>query len=362
MCQKSFISTAIVLLAMCFAVSTTAAVERCVLVELFTSIVCGNCHYAEAALDSLTQEYPDSSLAIIRYHCIPAPADTNYKPTLYRPESQDRWTSYYGQSSAPRTFFDGGMLVAGADDSSYYDFKDSVEVRRAIPSPLSMSLSVTYDTTSRSGQVFAQVIAVDSVEEEDLYLRYALIESEAIHIADVYQEVLRDMIPDAQGVSFSIDQGETFNDTVDFTIDTLWFPENCDMVVFVQDDDTKEVLQSVQTWIPLSQIPAAVEDLKITLSGSDLYLDWSPVTKDKSGHPLLVDYYRVFRDTCRYCIPGAKVLIDSTTELFYLDTSCGKVGDTQNNCCYYVTAVAGGLESDPSNEVGEFDFYISNAK
>ncbi|MCK4596916.1 Omp28-related outer membrane protein [bacterium] len=356
--QKSFVSGMfLVLLALCFTVSTTAAVERCVLVELFTWTICHSCPEAEAALDSLTQEYPDSSLAIIRYHCVPAPSDT-----LYKPESQDRWTSYYGQSSVSRTFFDGGMMVAGADDSSYYDFKDSVEVRRAIPSPLSMSLSVTYDTTSRSGQVFAQVIAVDSVEEEDLYLRYALIESEAIHIAEVYQEVLRDMIPDAQGVSFAIDQGETFNDTMDFTIDPLWFPENCDMVVFVQDDDTKEVLQSVQTWIPLFQVPAPVEDLKVTLSDSHLYLDWSPVTKDKNGHPLLVDYYRVFRDTSRYCIPGAKALIDSTAELFYLDTSCGKVGDTQNNCYYYVTAMAGGLESDPSNEVGEFDFYVPNVK
>ncbi len=355
--QKSFISTAIVLLALCFAVSTTAAVERCVLVELFTLINCHQCPEANAALDSLNQEYPDSSLTIIRYHCIPAPADP-----LYQPESQNRWTSYYGQSAVPRTFFDGGMMVAGADSNSYYDFRDSVEVRRAIPSPLSMSLSVTYDTTSRSGQVFAQVIAVDPVEGEDLYLRYALIESEAVHLTEVYQEVLRDMIPDAQGVSFAIDQGETFNDTVDFTIDTLWLPENCDMVVFVQDDDTKEVLQSVQTWIPLSQVPAPVEDLKVTLSGSHLYLDWSPVTKDKNGHSLLVDYYRVFRDTGRYCIPGAKALLDSTAGLFYLDTSCGHVGDPQATCCYYVTAMAGGLESDPSNEVGEIDFYISNVK
>lgn len=351
-------STAMGFLALCLTTSTAWAVERCVLAELFTEVDCIACPHAEGALDSLTEEYPDSCLAIIRYH-----AETG--DIFYRVESGSRKAYYYSWPwYNPTAYFDGLLKVqsAASESAAYSAYKDSIEKRRAIPSPLNMSLSVTYDTLSLGGQASVQVIAVDSVGPDTLHLRYALIESGLIHEDDEYQEVLRDMYPDAEGVSFTIAQGDTFRDTLDFTLDSLWLPQNCDLVTFVQDDSTQEVLQSIQRWIPLPQVPAVVEDLEITLSGSQLLLTWPPVIKDQYGHPLSIDYYRVFRDTSRYFVPGAKALLDSTEELFYLDASCGQVGDPQVNCFYYVTAVAGGLESSSSRAVGEFDMMLKNAK
>jgi len=347
-------------LAFCFAIPTARAVERCVLVELYTFVTCHGCPHAEAALDSLTEEYADDLLAIIRYHPMNAPANP-----FYQQKADDRAFDYYAIDGFPRLFFDGGMQIKDAYSESlaYAAYKDSIEIRLAIPSPLSMSLSVTYDTLSRNGQAITQVTAVDSVEADLLYLRYALIESGLIHQSDVHQEVLRDMYPDEVGVSFAIEQGQVFRDTTNFTLDPQWLPENCDLVVFVQGDTTnREVLQSIQTWIPVSQVPATVGDVELTLAGSSLLLTWSPVTKDKWGHSLAVDYYRVFKDTSLYLVLGPKTLLDSTQELSYLDSSCGHVGDTQANGSYYVTAVAGGLESGWSRVVGEFDKDISSVK
>jgi hypothetical protein len=351
-------SMIVLLLAFCFAVPTAEAVERCVLAELLTWVDCHPCTSSSHALDSLTQEYPDSSLAIIRYY--PQASDPFYKQESYN----RTWYYYYPNFIFPTAYFDGGMRVKGAisDSTIYKAYKDSIEVRLIVPSPVSIELSVIYDSLSRSGQAITQVTAVDLVEADMLYLRSALIESGLAHEGVVYNEVLRDMYPNDIGVSFAIQQGGVFRDTMDFTLDPLWHAENCDLVVFVQDDATKEVLQSIQAWIPLPQVPAAAEDVELALADSSLLLTWSPVTKDTYGHPLVVDYYRVYKNTSISVIPDTMALLDSTQALSYPNNSCDHVGDTQLNCYYCVTAVAGGLESSPSRIVGEYDLLVEYVK
>ena len=71
----------------------------------------------------------------------------------------------------------------------------------------------------------------------------------------------------------------------------------------------------------------------------------------------MVDLYRVYRDTLPDFVPGAPM--DSTVGLFYEDAT-GVVGNTGRHYYYVVTAVAAGEESEPSNEVGEFDKAMDN--
>jgi hypothetical protein len=115
----------------------------------------------------------------------------------------------------------------------------------------------------------------------------------------------------------------------------------------------------------LDVIPKAVDDLSATLSGGsaksgsgDVQLEWSHVTLNLNDHPVWVDRYKIYRDTD----PGAvgTTLLDSTTDLFYLDT--GVVGSTTTNYYYSVTAVSVTKESDDSDPVGEFDRTLINAK
>jgi len=102
-----------------------------------------------------------------------------------------------------------------------------------------------------------------------------------------------------------------------------------------------------------STAPAAVADLTIDLSAGDLLLDWSPVTIDGYGNPVMVDQYYVYRDTEGFFGPGSDPF-DSTAATSYLDDS-GATGDTGTNYTYAVTAVCGGEESVLSGACGEFD-------
>jgi hypothetical protein len=106
-------------------------------------------------------------------------------------------------------------------------------------------------------------------------------------------------------------------------------------------------------------IPKAVDDLTVALSANDLQLEWSAVTLNLNDHPVWVDRYKIYRDTAVGDV--GTTLIDSTTDLFYLDVS-GVVGSAVTHYYYSVIAVSVTKESDQSNPVGEFDKDLLNAK
>jgi agmatine/peptidylarginine deiminase len=107
-----------------------------------------------------------------------------------------------------------------------------------------------------------------------------------------------------------------------------------------------------------SSAPVPVADLTATLSGDDLLLEWSAVTVDGYGNPIVVDQYYVYRDTAASFQPGSEPF-DSTVALFFSDDT-GVTGDAGTNYYYAVTAVAGTKESTLSSLVGEFDREVAS--
>ncbi len=345
------------LIGLCLPAASARAADRCVMIEYFTDVRCVPCTVTTAALDSLTEEYPDSQLAIIRCH---GKEDSPF----YRPAAEAR-LDYYGIWIIPRCFFDGVRV------DSVHQYKAAIENRLAVPSPLEISLSAVYDSLTGGGQIIAQVEAVDSVGGQDLRLRYALIESGLVFEGKQYPEVLVDLFPGAEGVSFEIESGQVFRDTVDFDRDELLIPEDCSdidtlkitCVAWVQDDNGREIHQSVQ--MPLDLLPASprvVTELAAVLAGPYIYVTWTPVTLDIYCRSITVDDYQIYRCSSLYYNPGAAVLLDSTLETAYLDSTCACVKSLLGNCFYYVMAEVEGRISEPSNAVGEIDHYLYRSK
>jgi len=356
--RKLLLNTVCLIVLGCPLLSGSARAEdRCVLVEYFTNVYCEPCTLTTAALDSLTEEYPDSQVAIIRCH-----GEEN--DPFYRLASEARW-DYYNIWILPRCYFDGVRV------DSAYQYKAAIENRLTVPSPLEISLSAVYDSLTGGGQIIARVEAIDSVGGQDLRLRCGLIESGLVYQGKRYQEIFVDMFPDAGGISFDIESGEIFQDTVDFDLDELLIPEDCSdidtleiaCVAWVQDDNSKEVHQSVQISLDLPPAsPVMVTDLTAALAGSYMYLTWSPVTVDIYCRPIAVDDYRIYRCTDLYYNPGAAVLLDSTAASSYLDSTCTGVNDLLENCFYYLIARHGGKVSESSGAVGEIDHFIYKSK
>ncbi len=201
-------------------------------------------------MDSLLLAHPDS-VVMIRYHASwPSENDPFY--LVNAAESAAR-VDYYPVNSdpsypywyVPRLVFDG----APADSEIRYDdprelYERLFAARASVVSPLEISLVPSYR------KIKATLSASGPIPFADLKTRFVITESHIDFAAPngvpVHDQTMRDMVPDAAGLSVALQQGGSESLTVAYVLDPAWAIENCRMVVFVQDDSTREVLQAAQ--------------------------------------------------------------------------------------------------------------------
>ncbi len=162
---------------------------------------------------------------------------------LSAPDSDARMT-YYGVGGIPHLLFNGGNSLVGAGtdvvDGSVYE--PIVENLIGQPSPVQMSIS-SFSFTNPGA-----FLTVDLALEEDLVnpaqtrLRVALVEDDLLYGGTLYHNILRDVLPD-QVMPITL-AGQTQQVTLNFTPTAGWIAANLRLIAFVQDDLTKEVIQS----------------------------------------------------------------------------------------------------------------------
>ena len=149
----------------------------------------------------------------------------------------------------PTVWFNGIDQQTGAWSDIDYTrsvYTGKIEAMQHIPTPLTIDLQVNYNTDTSTGAVHVEVAATSTVYFTDLHLRVGVIESGISYGSRVYNQVLRDYLPDASGISFSIAQGDTFTHSEDFVILDGWNAANCNVVAFVQNDTERMVIQCAQ--------------------------------------------------------------------------------------------------------------------
>lgn len=104
--------------------------------------------------------------------------------------------------------------------------------------------------------------------------------------------------------------------------------------------------------IPDSALEPTVTSIAAAISDAQIRLQWTGVSDAT---------YNIYRDTDPDFSPTVP-LVTGLTGTTYIDTDAGVVGDPIVNYYYVVTATVGGVESTPSNRVGEFDVELLNSK
>ena len=222
--------------------------QRMVLGEMFTNWACGPCRPANDELDRFAPLHPN--LAVIRYHTWwPGSTDPFYVENTSENTAR---TQYYGVNAVPWFFIDG--IIDGS--SNYTSWEALVNGREAVQSPLTISIDGVYSSGPRTGTVYAYIEATDNITHTNLKLHFVITESEVFLSAPngqtVFHEAMRDMLPGSGGELISISTpGDTLIRQRDFTLDPGWTLQNCEIVVFVQSDNTKEVLQAAKWKIPI---------------------------------------------------------------------------------------------------------------
>jgi thiol-disulfide isomerase/thioredoxin len=245
--------------------------DRVVVVELFTGAQCPPCVAADLAFDGVEKTYKPADVVLLEYHQhIPGP------DPLTNPDSEAR-LRFYGEDieGTPTIFFDGkpkagGGGPLGAAKDKYLDYRGAIEDQLEKPAKAKLKASAT-----RKGDKIDIQAEVSDLEKPGpkVRLRLALVEEQVRYPGPnqirLHHRVVRALPGGAEGLALkdkagkqtaSVDLSE-LRKKLDKYLDDVGkrrpFPDgkrpldfrNLSVVAFVQDDDSKEILQATQVEI-----------------------------------------------------------------------------------------------------------------
>ncbi len=235
---------------------STAFTPKMRLFEEFTSSTCLDCNDANVNLKSVLDLYP-SQFALIKYPMNYPDAGDPY----YTVEGGARRT-YYGVDSLPDMFVHGNVVV----DPLYLDTFQFDNL-------WNKSYMMINPTHTRSGNTFtvtASVLPFQTFNQGTLVLRFAVVENTTTQNVGTNGETMfystfHKFIPDANGINMGTLIEKVFkNETRSYTFpasNNIENMNNLSVVVFVQDDATKEVYQAAY-----SQLISSVDDKAVPQS------------------------------------------------------------------------------------------------
>ena len=164
------------------------------------------------------------------------------------PEGTQRIT-WYEAGGYPSAYFDGVIYIEGglSSGSMFNQYRNKVEERLAISSPLVMDFEITHDALARATGNITGTIRVDETVpagQKRVYL--VIVENHAgdkPNLARAFHDIKE----------FSLtDVGQSELVTYAFNIDPSWNAADLKFLIFVQNMTSKEVLQACQARIPLT--------------------------------------------------------------------------------------------------------------
>jgi len=226
------------------------------------------------------------------------------------PDSDTR-ISYYQISGFPTLMWNGGnaMVGAGTDviNGSVYD----PVVRNMLAEPTPLALTIT-DHSFVSGSAFISVnieLEGDLPPGSQMKLRVALVEDRLTYDTTLYDNILRDMLPD---IPLTIDTaGQTQTETINFEMGA-WNPDELRAIVFVQNDVDREIFQSCNT------LPTPDYSMRFYAEGDRITIGASPHTFGNAAlfnTGLNTDTYTVTLDTSGIPADGSAHFIYDGQEL-----------------------------------------------
>jgi thiol-disulfide isomerase/thioredoxin len=251
--------------------------DRVVLAEVFTGSGCPPCAGADVAFDAAMERYARRDLAVVMYHVhVPRP------DPMTNADTQARF-KFYGVTGVPTYFIDGQKTMGGDDRSRAGEVykKFEPEIEKDLEKPAEAQLKVDAAVSGRTVTVKASTAGVKS-EAKELKLQIALVEKQIRYTGEnsirFHPLVVRAM-GGKDGAGFAVDAaGEPASFEQTFDLDRISadlkkqlddyeakghrgepfkFIEkkyeidaaNLGVVVFVQDNKTKHVLQAA--WVDL---------------------------------------------------------------------------------------------------------------
>jgi protocatechuate 3,4-dioxygenase beta subunit/thiol-disulfide isomerase/thioredoxin len=228
-----------------------------VILEIGTGTWCTFCPGAAMGADDLVEN--GHAVGIIEYH-----GGDDYETS----ESGARLDDYYGITGYPTAWFDGIITHVGGNSSisMYETYLGYYEQRIDKVSLFTLDAEVV-NVGGTSWEVMVDAEMIYPYPGSDVVLQAVLIES---HIPENWLNqtevnfVCRDMLPDQFGSEMDFVTNPMQSITLDLELPAAYEINNCEVVVFLQDNDTKEILQGTKAGLYVSiDEPQAARNIEI---------------------------------------------------------------------------------------------------
>jgi hypothetical protein len=239
--------------------------------ELFTATWCLGCVYSHMAMSRIENLIGPDYVSFLSYF-VESTKD-HPTPRLSWIESEDRMKCYMQDKGLPTIFFGGTDYLKGVStdnntpeakkDRMFEDYFKKTLQKCFLYSPIRIQSKHVFDEDTNAGKIHVAVESFENLPQKDLHLLIALVENNieysAVNGNDYHHFVLRDFLTPANdnendylGTPMLLNSdksfgsiGDRFNLDVDFSIPDFFNPDHLSIVVFVQDNVTKKVLQSL---------------------------------------------------------------------------------------------------------------------
>jgi len=227
----------------------TYAVPKMVLWESFTNTNCGPCKRTNPINEKVIRANIDKIVPLFLHTSWPSPADPFYVPI--KELSKTRTKTYYYIPSVPYVVINGEKrkIYPWQSDKNEKTLIEYVNKEKAKFSPIKMKISGKI-----SGNKFLSKVEIDPMANviPGTYKLHVGITECNIHYnaqngEKEFNWVLRNLYPSATGTKLDIiKKGGKIVKNIECTLDPSWKKENLKVIVFVQNDDTKKVIQAAK--------------------------------------------------------------------------------------------------------------------
>ncbi|MBN8570584.1 MAG: Omp28-related outer membrane protein [Ignavibacteria bacterium] len=209
-----------------------------VLVELFTNTSCIPCVAANQYLDAVT----NPNVIIIRWHTTLYPNDPFYEYNTL--DNGTRQTYYNAANANPKGFLLGTFM--GNFSGGGNTWTEALNAQLNASRSMGVSLTKTYDTTARTGNLNITINQNSGDAVSDLVYHVALTEDGIAYTANNgernFDQVLRDLLTSPNGDAINITAGQTVNlAPMSFSIPASIDDKHASLIVFTQSAGSKRI-------------------------------------------------------------------------------------------------------------------------
>ena len=255
-----------------------------VLLEQSANTSMPTCSYFIDITNDIETSIPNT--AVLIYH------DMDY---FYTEEGALRLEKMYGEgdNEYPAFWIDGTRIPY---NDAITDLQGFVQAREEVSSNFSIDLSETHTDNNYNATVIltkeaeftnTNMVLRMVLKENDIYYDWTGWDGETVETVD---KVVRAMIPDRNGTDVVLSSSTTTQTiNLDFTLDPSWDRDNCELIAYIQDNNTEEVLQAVSLSLQIIEYnydASLFETLAPAASVCDNTITPILVLKNKGGENL----------------------------------------------------------------------------